>query len=304
MNYHIHLSPENTPETLPKLSLYTTEKPEEEDHLVYENGNKVLNNVAWIKAAESFEKSWVAYLKEPEWKMFDKPYRISDGEDTGHINTEESLQSVKESSEFSHYRPSQKVEASQVSYVRKPKIYVASSWRNGYQQGIVEYLRANNNDVYDFRNPTEGDHGFHWSEIDKNWEKWSVEEYQQALKHKVAVNGYSKDFNAMQWADICVLVLPCGRSAHTEAGWFAGQNKAVYVIMPQELEPELMYKIYTGGIYRDIESIDVKWQPAPEPERKDYRRFYSDQQFEKDHDQWLTDKSEGKVQAIQAVINQ
>jgi nucleoside 2-deoxyribosyltransferase len=47
--------------------------------------------------------------------------------------------------------------------------------------------------------------------------------------------------------DACVLVLPCGRSTHTEAGWFAGQGKKVYAYIPNKdsFEPELMYKLFT-----------------------------------------------------------
>jgi hypothetical protein len=41
--------------------------------------------------------------------------------------------------------------------------------------------------------------------------------------------------------------LPCGRSAHTEAGWFAGQGKKVFAYIPDKdsFEPELMYKLFT-----------------------------------------------------------
>ena len=48
-----------------------------------------------------------------------------------------------------------------------------------------------------------------------------------------------------------MLVLPCGRSAHTEAGWMAGAGKKVIVYIPEMQEPELMYKLFdavTGEI--------------------------------------------------------
>ena len=48
----------------------------------------------------------------------------------------------------------------------------------------------------------------------------------------------------MLWADTCVLVLPCGRSAHAEAGWFAGRGLKTVVYIPEKQEPELMYKIF------------------------------------------------------------
>ena len=101
------------------------------------------------------------------------------------------------------------------------KIYVASSWRNEHQQEVVKVLRELGHEVYDFKNP-EGKTGFQWSEIDKDWQNWTTEQYREALEHPVAQAGFESDFNAMNWADVCVLVLPSGRSANTEAGWMAG----------------------------------------------------------------------------------
>lgn len=124
------------------------------------------------------------------------------------------------------------------------KIYVASSWRNPYQPKVVEKLKEIGHEVYDFRNPKKGDNGFHWSEIDPLWESWTPEEYFKALSHPIAEKGFKLDFDAMKWADCCVMVLPCGRSANTEAGWMKGVGKEVYVYMPIQQEPELMYKIY------------------------------------------------------------
>ena len=126
------------------------------------------------------------------------------------------------------------------------KIYVASSWRNQHQPRVVELLRQLGHEVYDFRNPSPDNKGFAWSEIDSNWESWTTEEYVEALKHPVAERGFRFDFDAMKWADTCVMVLPCGRSANTEAGWMKGAGKMVYVYSPSKHEPELMYKIYDG----------------------------------------------------------
>ncbi|MFG5856777.1 hypothetical protein LDB17_01025 [Dysgonomonas sp. Shenzhen-Wh21] len=123
------------------------------------------------------------------------------------------------------------------------KIYVASSWRNKYQPEVVRFLRENSHEVYDFRNP-HGNTGFSWSEIDPNWKDWGMDEYKEAIKHPIAEAGFNSDFNAMKWADTCVLVLPCGRSAHTEAGWMKGAGKKVLVYQIWAEEPELMYKIY------------------------------------------------------------
>ncbi len=124
------------------------------------------------------------------------------------------------------------------------KIYVASSWRNMYQPSVVYLLRKLGHEVYDFKNPTKNDSGFSWSQIDKDWLDWTPEEYINALDHPLAESGFKHDFNAMKWADCCVMVLPCGRSAHTEAGWMKGVGKEVFIYQLDHEEPELMYKIY------------------------------------------------------------
>jgi len=139
------------------------------------------------------------------------------------------------------------------------KIYVASSWRNNRQPEVVEFLRKQGHEVYDFKNP-EPYTGFAWSEIDPNWENWTNQEYFRALSHPRAVQGFESDFNAMKWADACVLVMPCGRSAHTEAGWMQGMNKPTIVLIEDKAEPELMYKVFehiTDNLERVIHHLSV-----------------------------------------------
>lgn len=143
------------------------------------------------------------------------------------------------------------------------KIYVASSWRNLYQPEVVRFLREQGHEVYDFRHP-EGRTGFQWSEIDENWQKWAVSRYRTALEHPIACAGFKSDFDAMQWADVCVLVLPCGRSAHSEAGWMKGAGKKVIVYQPCDEEPELMYKLFDGICLCDVELLDLLYNLTEE----------------------------------------
>ena len=81
------------------------------------------------------------------------------------------------------------------------------------------FLRDLGHEVYDFKNPPHGNGGFQWSDIDPDWQNWTTEQYREALNHPIAQKGFDSDFNGMKWADVCVMVLPCGRSANTEAGW-------------------------------------------------------------------------------------
>lgn len=134
------------------------------------------------------------------------------------------------------------------------RIYVASSWRNAWQPEVVRRLREYGHEVYDFRNPDDNPGGFRWSDVDEKWQEWSVAEYIGNLTHPVAEKGFRADLDAMLWADVCVLVLPCGRSAHTEAGWFAGRGSKTIVYIPEKQEPELMYKLFTA-VTGSIEGI-------------------------------------------------
>jgi nucleoside 2-deoxyribosyltransferase len=121
------------------------------------------------------------------------------------------------------------------------RIYVASSWRNLMQQGVVHTLRAAGYEVYDFKNPEPGDDGFRWMEIDPAWESWDPETFRESLFHPIALRGFNRDMEALKRCDVCLLVNPCGRSAHLEAGWAIGAGKRVILLLADGDAPELMY---------------------------------------------------------------
>lgn len=132
-------------------------------------------------------------------------------------------------------------------------IYVASSWRNFAQQGVVQVLRSAGFEVYDFKNPPERT-GFKWSQVGlehsnplegnpRDADLADKREFVEALKHPRAAAGFASDFDAMKAADTFVLVLPCGRSAHLELGWAVGAGKRTAVLLDDPCTPELMYKM-------------------------------------------------------------
>lgn len=122
------------------------------------------------------------------------------------------------------------------------RVYVASSWRNLVQPGIVHILRACGHEVYDFRHPRPGNDGFRWTEIDGGWQSWTPQQYRAALQHPIAREGYELDMAALRACDSCVLVLPAGRSANWEFGYAMGQGKRGVVVQFEPQEPELMYR--------------------------------------------------------------
>lgn len=124
--------------------------------------------------------------------------------------------------------------------MRKRKIYVASSWRNNQQQEVVAKLRTEGHEVYDFKNPPNNT-GFSWKQAEYNM--YDKHLYSRHLAtDKVSLIGFTSDKDNLNWCDTCVLLLPCGRSAHLEAGYAIGQGKEVFIVLSDEqFEPELMY---------------------------------------------------------------
>lgn len=160
------------------------------------------------------------------------------------------------------------------------KIYVASSWRNDGQAAVVERLRKEGYEVYDYRHPgicdrcngrglvelrpthsstcpqcqgTGKDDGFSWREIDPDWQNWTPEQFRANLAHPASERGYGHDKNAMEWADACVMVMKCGRRAHLETGWMAGAGKLTIILLADG-EPELMYKL-VDHICLDLDEV-------------------------------------------------
>lgn len=150
------------------------------------------------------------------------------------------------------------------------KIYLASSWRNGAQPEVLAALRAAGHVVYDFRNPGPGKKGFAWSDIEPDWLNWSDAAFRECLGHPIAQDGFENDWCAMLEAEGCVLLLPCGRSAHIEAGYFVGARKRLLILMLGKNEPELMYKM-ANWIALSIEEAVAevnRWERCRRPDGK------------------------------------
>ena len=118
------------------------------------------------------------------------------------------------------------------------KIYVASSWKNTFYTQVVERLRAQGYDVYDFRAD-----GFGWHEIDENWRLWTPAQMLDAHQHPRAFRHYQQDLTALTGADVVVAVLPFGLSAGMDLGYAVGPGKYTVVYAPAIREADLMLKM-------------------------------------------------------------
>jgi len=147
------------------------------------------------------------------------------------------------------------------------KIYVASSWRNEHLDIVVGALRNRQHEVYDFRSPKPGNNGFRWSDIDPAWTnqtRISASALASGLSHPIAKAGFALDYESLRWAEVCVLVLPCGKSAHLEAGWMMGQQKPTFVYAPDGLEPELMYLLGGNCICSSLDHLCARLDSSDE----------------------------------------
>lgn len=156
-------------------------------------------------------------------------------------------------------------------------IYVASSWRNEEQPAVVAALRADGHEVvYDFKNPGPGENGFGWRQLELGDKaEWDAELFAtQVLEHPVAARGFDLDMNALEACSACVLVLPCGRSAHLELGQAVGSGKLTIVYVPKLEEPELMYRMcdYVETTMAGVRRSLSKWRRRPRWQR-DLARF-------------------------------
>ena len=120
------------------------------------------------------------------------------------------------------------------------KIYLASSWRNEGQPVLLDMLRCDGHEVYDFKNPRPNDKGFSWNKDSDGIENYN---FLKALDTENAKIHFGFDMEAMEWADTFILYLPCGKSAHLETGWAIGKGKPTCIMLPYRRTPdwELMY---------------------------------------------------------------
>lgn len=155
--------------------------------------------------------------------------------------------------------------------IKHRRIYIASSWRNSIQPDIVAALRVAGHEVYDFRNPAPGQHGFAWRDCGgeaategPGTGAKTIPSYLEAIRSDRAAEGFALDKAALDWCDTCVLVLPCGRSAHLELGYAAGQGKDTYVLLHEDkFEPELMYLLNTAIVTHIDEAISMMESRQP-----------------------------------------
>lgn len=120
------------------------------------------------------------------------------------------------------------------------RVFVSTSWLNPHFDDHISALAAIPGlQVFNFRSTG----GFDWQDIDPRWRDWTAQECIKALDHPLAQAEFDTDMGALERADVVVLLMPCGRSAHLELGYAVGAKKRTVYWTPDAGDPELMAKM-------------------------------------------------------------
>lgn len=127
------------------------------------------------------------------------------------------------------------------------RIYLATSWRNEHYGRILQLLRDQGHDVYDFQ-----DKSFKFAELaDKPWDTLTFMEQYALLEDDRSRAAYEKDKDGLDSSDILVMLYPCGNDAHTELGYAAGRGMYTIVYIMEGYKVGLMDKVTDKFVFAD-----------------------------------------------------
>lgn len=136
------------------------------------------------------------------------------------------------------------------------KIYVVGSLENPKVEEVAEALRTFDGvEVFDQWRAAAPDGDKLWQAYCKR-RGWG---YKEALRSDFVRTAYEFDFKHLSEADVVVLVMPAGRSAHLELGWALGKGKKGYILFPDG-EPDrydLMANMATDVFFSVDELVEA-----------------------------------------------
>lgn len=134
------------------------------------------------------------------------------------------------------------------------RIYIASSWKNAkLVRAIAHVLRNRGHEVFDFTDPENrpvGLDSFVYSALDAFNKPREEIDWLEFLEHPDTERAFKADKPGLNWANTVLMLLPCGRNAHLEAGYGVGRGKDLFILgdLPTG-EYEAMY-LFSNGCYR------------------------------------------------------
>lgn len=107
------------------------------------------------------------------------------------------------------------------------KIYVASSWKNEKEVlWLADKLRLWGHEVDCFADKSSGRFVFHYSELGDTGKIDAI----GFLADERSQTAFAEDKKWLDWCECVVMLLPCGKSAHLEAGYAKGQGKKLIIL--------------------------------------------------------------------------
>jgi len=141
------------------------------------------------------------------------------------------------------------------------RIYLASSWRNAEAVLIIaDCLKRHGFEVDCFCDQVGGRFGFNIAEyLQKVGQDVNEVDAITALSHPAVERefklAFAEDKKWLDWCDCVIMLMPCGRSSHLEAGYAKGQEKLFYIYWLTKLakgEFDSMYQ-FADGMFRTDE---------------------------------------------------
>jgi len=131
------------------------------------------------------------------------------------------------------------------------RIYIASSWKNQKEVlALADSLEKQGFEVDAFCRSTYKRYSFHWSELVDDENDLANYDAIEFLADPRTQRAFREDKRWLDWADTVIMLMPCGRSSHLEAGYAVGQGKRLYIygLFPKG-EFDVMYG-FADGLFR------------------------------------------------------
>lgn len=152
------------------------------------------------------------------------------------------------------------------------KIYLASSWKMKQTvNSMAKILTDEGHEVDSFCSNDDARVSFDWDELTEIMENEGINiDTMNAIDmmgHWRVREAFEEDKKWIDWADVLIMLMPCGRSSHIKAGYAVGKGKKLYIIGGFEKgEFDTMYGFADGMYdYDDIRhlldslKLDNKW---------------------------------------------
>lgn len=136
----------------------------------------------------------------------------------------------------------------------KMRIYIASSWKNQPAVlALADKLEREGFEVDAFCRANNKRYAFHWSELVDNEDDLKYYDAMEMLADPRTQRAFREDKRWLDWSNCVIMVLPCGRSSHLEAGYAKGKDKLLYIYGPfPKGEFDVMYG-FADGLFRTEE---------------------------------------------------